>query len=77
MKLVKHLANLGYGSRKDVQWMFREGRITDAAGEVRGCRRRAGGHRPALMASRDRAGQRTNRSGRNGARGQGRNRRVN
>jgi 16S rRNA pseudouridine516 synthase len=34
MKLVKHLANLGYGSRKDVQWMFREGRITDAAGEV-------------------------------------------
>ena len=34
MKLVKHLANLGYGSRKDVQWMFREGRITDAAGDV-------------------------------------------
>ena len=34
MKLVKHLANLGYGSRKQVQWMFREGRITDAAGEV-------------------------------------------
>lgn len=34
MKLVKHLANLGYGSRKDVQWMFREGRITDASGEV-------------------------------------------
>ena len=34
MKLVKHLANLGYGSRKEVQWMFREGRITDAAGEV-------------------------------------------
>ena len=34
MKLVKHLANLGYGSRKDVQWMFREGRITDADGEV-------------------------------------------
>ena len=30
MKLVKHLANLGYGSRKDVQWMFREGRVTDA-----------------------------------------------
>jgi 16S rRNA pseudouridine516 synthase len=26
MKLVKLLANLGYGSRKDVQWMFREGR---------------------------------------------------
>ena len=34
MKLVKHIANLGYGSRKDVQWMFREGRITDAAGEA-------------------------------------------
>ena len=34
MKLVRHLANLGYGSRKDVQWMFREGRITDAEGEV-------------------------------------------
>ncbi|HTL15313.1 MAG TPA: pseudouridine synthase [Thermomonas sp.] len=34
MKLVRHLANLGYGSRKEVQRMFREGRITDAAGEV-------------------------------------------
>jgi 16S rRNA pseudouridine516 synthase len=34
MKLVKHLANLGYGSRKQVTAMFREGRITDAAGEV-------------------------------------------
>ncbi len=34
MKLVRHIANLGYGSRKQVQWMFREGRITDAAGEV-------------------------------------------
>ena len=34
MKLVKHLANLGYGSRKEVAWMFREGRVTDAAGEV-------------------------------------------
>ena len=34
MKLVKLLANLGYGSRKQVAWMFREGRITDAAGEV-------------------------------------------
>ncbi|BCT92548.1 pseudouridine synthase [Lysobacter helvus] len=34
MKLVKHLANLGYGSRKEVAWMFREGRITDAQGEV-------------------------------------------
>ena len=34
MKLVKHLANLGYGSRKQVAWIFREGRVTDAAGEV-------------------------------------------
>ncbi|WP_337244628.1 pseudouridine synthase [Luteimonas sp. gir] len=34
MKLVKLLANLGYGSRKQVAWMFREGRITDADGEV-------------------------------------------
>lgn len=34
MKLVKHLANLGYGSRKQVAWLFREGRITDAAGEI-------------------------------------------
>jgi len=34
MKLVKHIANLGYGSRKEVTWMFREGRITDADGEV-------------------------------------------
>ncbi|AKC88227.1 pseudouridine synthase [Pseudoxanthomonas suwonensis] len=34
MKLVKHLANLGYGSRKEVAWLFREGRVTDAAGEV-------------------------------------------
>ena len=34
MKLLKHIANLGYGSRKEVAAMFREGRITDAAGEV-------------------------------------------
>ena len=34
MKLIKHLANLGYGSRKQVAWLFREGRITDAEGEV-------------------------------------------
>ena len=34
MKLVRRLANLGYGSRKDVAWMFREGRVTDADGEV-------------------------------------------
>ena len=34
MKLVKYIANLGYGSRKQVQSMFREGRVTDADGEV-------------------------------------------
>jgi len=34
VKLVKLIANLGYGSRKQVQWMFREGRVTDADGEV-------------------------------------------
>lgn len=34
VKLVKLVANLGYGSRKQVAALFREGRITDAAGEV-------------------------------------------
>src|SRR5882757_4620190 len=34
MKLVKLIANLGYGSRKQVALMFREGRITNAQGEV-------------------------------------------
>jgi len=34
MKLVKLIANLGYGSRKDVTRLFRSGRITDADGEV-------------------------------------------
>ena len=34
MKLLRHIANLGYGSRKQVTWMFREGRITNAEGEV-------------------------------------------
>jgi len=34
MTLVKLIANLGYGSRRDVTAMFRDGRITDAAGEV-------------------------------------------
>jgi len=34
MKLVRLIGNLGYGSRKDIAAMFREGRITDAAGEV-------------------------------------------
>lgn len=34
MKLLKTIANLGYGSRRQVAAMFREGRITDARGEV-------------------------------------------
>lgn len=34
MKLVRRIANLGYGSRKQVAAMFREGRVTDATGEV-------------------------------------------
>lgn len=34
MKLVKLIANLGYGSRKQIAAMFREGRITDPQGEV-------------------------------------------
>ena len=34
MKLLKLIANLGYGSRKEVTAMFREGRITDADGDV-------------------------------------------
>ena len=34
MKLLRRIANLGYGSRKQVALLFREGRITDAAGDV-------------------------------------------
>lgn len=34
MKLLKLIANLGYGSRREVAALFREGRITDANGEV-------------------------------------------
>ncbi len=34
MKLVKLIANLGYGSRKQVAHLFREGRITDDRGDV-------------------------------------------
>jgi 16S rRNA pseudouridine516 synthase len=34
MRLVRLIANLGYGTRKDVAWMFREGRVTDPDGEV-------------------------------------------
>jgi len=34
MKLLRRIANLGYGSRREVTAMFREGRITHANGEV-------------------------------------------
>lgn len=34
MKLLKLIANLGYGSRKEVMAIFRDGRITDRNGEV-------------------------------------------
>lgn len=34
MKLVRLIANLGYGSRKQVARMFREGLVTNVAGEV-------------------------------------------
>ena len=34
MKLIKLIANLGYGSRKQVAAMFRAGMVTDALGEV-------------------------------------------
>jgi len=36
MKLVKLLANLGYGSRKEVQRLIRSGVVTDAAGTILG-----------------------------------------
>lgn len=34
MKLIRLIANLGYGSRKQVTAMFREGRVTDRQGDV-------------------------------------------
>ncbi|MEJ7747273.1 MAG: pseudouridine synthase [Luteimonas sp.] len=34
MRLVRLIGNLGYGSRKEIAAMFREGRIVDAAGDV-------------------------------------------
>ena len=34
MKLLRTIANLGYGSRREVALLFRDGRITDAAGAV-------------------------------------------
>jgi 16S rRNA pseudouridine516 synthase len=36
MKLVKLLANLGYGSRKEVQRLIRSGAVTDTGGNVLG-----------------------------------------
>jgi 16S rRNA pseudouridine516 synthase len=36
MKLLKHLANLGYGSRKEVALMLRNGWVTDARGNALG-----------------------------------------
>jgi 16S rRNA pseudouridine516 synthase len=36
MKLLRRLANLGYGSRKDVGLMLRNGWVTDAAGNTLG-----------------------------------------
>ena len=36
MKLVKLLANLGYGSRKEVQRLIRSGAVTDDTGRVLG-----------------------------------------
>ena len=36
MKLVKLIANLGYGSRKDAQRMIRSGAVTDVTGRVLG-----------------------------------------
>lgn len=36
MKLLKLLANLGYGSRREVDAMFERGRVTDAAGRALG-----------------------------------------
>lgn len=34
MKLIRHLANLGYGSRKEVQTLLRKGVFTDAQGNA-------------------------------------------
>ncbi len=36
MKLVKHLAHLGYGSRKETQRLIRTGAISDLAGNILG-----------------------------------------
>ncbi len=34
MKLLRLLANLGYGSRREVEWIIRDKRVTDLAGNV-------------------------------------------
>lgn len=36
MKLLRHIANLGYGSRKEIAQLIRAGRVTDAAGAALG-----------------------------------------
>ena len=44
MKLLRLIANLGYGSRKQVTALFREGRITGAGGDVLYADDELGGH---------------------------------
>ena len=34
MKLVKHLANLGYGTRREVEWLVSQRRVRDSDGRV-------------------------------------------
>ena len=34
MKLVKHLANRGYGTRREVEWLVAQRRVRDASGRV-------------------------------------------
>ena len=38
MKLVRHLANLGYGSRREVMRLLADGRVTDTRGKALGAR---------------------------------------
>ena len=52
MKLLKLIANLGYGSRKEVTAMFRAGRIADADGRVLSIERRRSNSSPPVDARR-------------------------